>query len=110
MTNGHPTREEDFDLYVLGALDADEKRAIESHLAACADCGRKLATARGRVAAISFAAPRRSAPNRKQRHLLRARRWIPQKLRVATLHRLNLRAASPGAGSLQFSRPRASRC
>ena len=58
MTNGHPTREEDFDLYVLGALDADEKRAIESHLAACADCGRKLATARGRVAAISFAAPR----------------------------------------------------
>ena len=58
MTNGHPTREEDFDLYVLGALDADEKQAIESHLAACADCARKLASARGRVAAISFAAPR----------------------------------------------------
>jgi anti-sigma-K factor RskA len=58
MTNGHPTREEDFDLYVLGALDADEKQAIESHLASCADCARKLASARGRVAAISFAAPR----------------------------------------------------
>jgi anti-sigma-K factor RskA len=58
MTNGHPTREEDFDLYVLGALDADEKQAIESHLAGCADCARKLASARGRVAAISFAAPR----------------------------------------------------
>ena len=58
MTNGHPTREEDFDLYVLGALEGDEKRAIESHLAACADCARKLAAARGRVAAISFAAPR----------------------------------------------------
>jgi anti-sigma-K factor RskA len=58
MTNGHPTREEDFDLYVLGALEGDEKQAIESHLAACADCTRKLAAARGRVAAISFAAPR----------------------------------------------------
>ncbi len=58
MTNGHPTREEDFDLYVLGALEGDEKRAIESHLAACADCARKLAAARGRVATISFAAPR----------------------------------------------------
>ena len=58
MTNGHPTREEDFDLYVLGALEGDEKLAIESHLAGCADCARKLAAARGRVAAISFAAPR----------------------------------------------------
>jgi hypothetical protein len=29
MTNGHPTREEDFDLYVLGALEGDEKQAIE---------------------------------------------------------------------------------
>ena len=58
MTNGHPTREEDFDLYVLGALEGDEKQAIESHLATCADCARKLASARGRVAAISFAAPR----------------------------------------------------
>jgi anti-sigma-K factor RskA len=58
MTNGHPTREEDFDLYVLGVLEADEKQAIESHLAACSDCARKLAIARGRVAAISFAAPR----------------------------------------------------
>src|SRR5580700_1020926 len=58
MTNGHPTREEDFDLYVLGALEGDEKQAIESHLAGCADCAGKLAAARGRVAAISFAAPR----------------------------------------------------
>jgi anti-sigma-K factor RskA len=58
MTNGHPTREEDFDLYVLGALEGDEKQAIESHLAACGECARKLTAARGRVAAISFAAPR----------------------------------------------------
>ncbi len=58
MSNGHPTREEDFDLYVLGALEGDEKQAIESHLRACAECARRLAAARGRVAALSFSAPR----------------------------------------------------
>ncbi len=55
---GHPTREEDFDLYALGALEGDEKRAIESHLASCGDCARRLAEARGRVALIALAAPR----------------------------------------------------
>ena len=34
--NGHPTREEDFDLLALGALEGDEKLAIESHVASCA--------------------------------------------------------------------------
>ena len=58
MSNGHPTREEDFDLYVLGTLEGDEKQAIESHLRACADCARKLTAARGRIAALSFSAPR----------------------------------------------------
>lgn len=58
MTSGHPTREEDFDLYALGALEGVEKQTIESHIAACADCARKLAEARGRIAMISFAAPR----------------------------------------------------
>jgi anti-sigma-K factor RskA len=57
MTNGHPTREEDFDLYALGALDAAEAKALESHLRACSDCAGKLAAARGRIAALSFAAP-----------------------------------------------------
>ena len=30
--NGHPTREEDFDLFALGALDREEREAIESHV------------------------------------------------------------------------------
>jgi len=56
--NGHPTREEDFDLYALGALEGDEKQAIETHIAVCPECAAKLAAARGRVAVMSFAAPR----------------------------------------------------
>ena len=58
--NGHPTREEDFDLYALGALEGDEKQEIETHVASCAECARKLAEARGRIALLALAAP--SAP------------------------------------------------
>ena len=72
MTNGHPTREEDFDLYALGALDADERLAIESHIAACADCRRKLAEARGRIAMIGLAGPA-AAPSPLVREQLLAR-------------------------------------
>jgi len=57
MPNGHPTRDEDFDLLALGALEGDERQAIEAHVASCADCARKLAEARGRVAMLALAAP-----------------------------------------------------
>ncbi len=57
MSGEHPNRAEDFDLYALGALDDAERKAFESHLASCADCAEKLATARGRMAILAFAAP-----------------------------------------------------
>jgi anti-sigma-K factor RskA len=55
--NAHPTREEDFDLYALGALEGDEGLAIEAHVISCADCARKLAEAHGRIALLALAAP-----------------------------------------------------
>lgn len=55
--NGHPTREEDFDLYALGALEGAEKQAIETHVRSCADCARKLAEAQGGIALLALAAP-----------------------------------------------------
>ena len=55
--SSHPIREEDFDLYALGALEGDEKLAIESHVASCAICTEKLAGARGRIALLALAAP-----------------------------------------------------
>jgi anti-sigma-K factor RskA len=58
MSGQHPTRPEDFDLYALGALDADEKVLIEAHVASCPDCAQKIAEAQGRVAVLAFAAPR----------------------------------------------------
>ena len=41
--NEHPNREEDFDLLALGALEGDERRAVESHVKTCASCAHKLA-------------------------------------------------------------------
>src|SRR6202046_3284004 len=55
--NGHPTREEDFDLYALGALDAPEMRQLESHFASCTECAYRLAAAQARVALLAFSAP-----------------------------------------------------
>jgi anti-sigma-K factor RskA len=57
MSNEHPTRPEDFDLYALGALDDAERQAFESHVVSCADCAGKVAQARGRMAILAFAAP-----------------------------------------------------
>src|SRR4029077_20137135 len=53
----HLKHDEDFDLYALGALEGEEKSAIESHAASCSDCARKLAEARGRISVLSFSAP-----------------------------------------------------
>jgi anti-sigma-K factor RskA len=55
--NGHPSRDEDFDLFALGTLDVDERRAFESHLAACAACTQKLVAAQGRIGLLALAAP-----------------------------------------------------
>jgi len=65
--NGHPQLEE-LDLYALGALDAEERRALETHLRACADCQRALEEARGRVALLALGAPAETpSPRVKQR-------------------------------------------
>lgn len=70
--SGHPNREEDFDLYALGALEGEEKQAIETHAGSCAECARKLAEARGRIALLALAAPAMTpSPGVKERLLRR---------------------------------------
>lgn len=48
---------EDPDLYALGALDGEEKQALEAHVRACDACAQQLEAARQRVALLSLAAP-----------------------------------------------------
>ncbi len=69
--NGHPQFDEDFDLYAMGALEGEEKLALESHLRQCAECAVKLEEARGRMALLALAAPSEAAPNALRERLLR---------------------------------------
>nr|HEV7954381.1 anti-sigma factor [Candidatus Acidoferrales bacterium] len=74
MTNEHPYREEDFDLYALGVLEGDELRGIETHIDSCTDCAQKLAEARGRIALLAFSAgPAEPSLEVRQRLLARIR-------------------------------------
>ena len=56
MTELH-ANPEDFDLYALGALDADEKQRFEEHLSACSACRQELAVAQQRTSLLGLAAP-----------------------------------------------------
>ena len=55
--NEHLQFEEDFELYALGALDGEDKAAVEAHLAGCAECRAKIESARTRMALLGLAAP-----------------------------------------------------
>ncbi len=68
--NGHPQFEEDFDLYALGALEGEERTAMDSHLKGCPDCAARLEEARGRLALLALSAPTSApSPAAKQRLL-----------------------------------------
>jgi anti-sigma-K factor RskA len=56
MTTPH-ANSEDLDLYALGALDGEEKQALETHLSACPACTQQLAAARQRTALLGLSAP-----------------------------------------------------
>jgi len=62
LTNGAHIREEDLELYALGALPEDEAAAVRTHVAGCGECTRKLAEAHGSVALLAFAAPQERPP------------------------------------------------
>jgi anti-sigma-K factor RskA len=56
MTTPH-ANPEDLDLYALGALDGEDKQALDAHLRDCAYCQQQLAAARQRTALMGLAAP-----------------------------------------------------
>jgi len=72
--SGHPTRQEDFELYALGVLEGEERAALESHAASCAECTERLGEAQGRIALLALGAPRVDVPaGAKERLLQRVR-------------------------------------
>jgi anti-sigma-K factor RskA len=55
-------REEDLELYALGALTVAEAATVRAHVAGCRKCEQKLAEAHGLVAALAFSAPQELPP------------------------------------------------
>jgi anti-sigma-K factor RskA len=63
---------EDSDLYALGALDGEERQALEAHVRLCAECAREVEAARQQVALLGLAAPAVTGPpERVKEELLR---------------------------------------
>lgn len=68
--SGHPQFAEDFDLYVLGVLEGDERDALELHVAHCAECWQKVEEARGRMAVAALGVPVEAPPPAARARLL----------------------------------------
>jgi anti-sigma-K factor RskA len=77
--NEHIPFEEDIDLFALGTMEGEERRALEAHLESCPECARKVEEARGRVAMLTLAAPPESVPSRTRARLLRRVRGEEEK-------------------------------
>lgn len=68
--NGHPQREEDFELYALGLIEGEERSRMEAHASDCPECARKLVEALGRTAMIALAAPQQAPPESVKQRLM----------------------------------------
>lgn len=68
MTDQHPI-EEQLDLYALGALEGEERRQVEAHLASCGTCARTLAEVRGVLAAVAMTAEQKTPSARAKQQL-----------------------------------------
>lgn len=81
--NEHLQFDEDFELYALGALDAEERRAFETHLTDCATCKEQLASAQQRVGLLGTTVPQTAPALRVKQSLLeRVRQESPARIVV----------------------------
>ena len=56
MNQAQHIRPGELELFALGALPAEEQKALQDHLSGCEECGLKLAEARGHTSLLAFAA------------------------------------------------------
>jgi anti-sigma-K factor RskA len=70
--NGHQPYEEDLALYALGALQSDDRVALEKHLDSCAECRRELEQLRGDMALLAWSAAGAKPPARSRERLMKS--------------------------------------
>ena len=103
----HPT--DDLAALALGALDADEARGVESHVARCDTCAAELAAHREALFAVALAATREPPADLRSKILLRHRGAADRSAKDASRAgaRAPARAATSGYEWLRafFARP-----
>jgi anti-sigma-K factor RskA len=70
--NAHEQFADDLALYALGALEGQERTALEQHLAGCAPCRRELDALRGDGALLAVSATGAAPPQRARQRLMTA--------------------------------------
>ena len=70
--SAHEQFADDLALYALGALQGDERAALEKHLETCADCRRELDQLRGDMALMAMSAAGPKPPQRSKQRLMSA--------------------------------------
>lgn len=70
--NAHEQFADDLAIYAVGALEGDERAALERHLQDCAACRRELDALRGDMGSLALSASHATPPARARQRLLSA--------------------------------------
>jgi anti-sigma-K factor RskA len=63
MSSSHADVKGSAAAYVLGSLDADERKAFEAHLATCGECAAEVQDLRSTAQVLAYAVPQRTPPS-----------------------------------------------
>jgi anti-sigma-K factor RskA len=83
----HEQFADDLSLYALGALQGEERLAVEKHLQDCGDCRHELAQLQGDLALLALSASGPKPPLRSRERLMAAIAQEPRRTRVRLVKR-----------------------
>ena len=86
--NTHEQFAEDLALYALGALEGQDRLALEKHLEECSGCRTELEQLRGDAALLAFSASGPRPPSRSRERLMAAIAKEPRRVPVRPVKRL----------------------
>jgi len=78
----HEQFADDLSLYALGALQRDERQAVEKHLAECSACRQELEKLQGDLARLAFSVSGPRPPARSRDRLMAAIAKEPRRMRI----------------------------
>lgn len=82
----HEQFADDLALYALGALQGEERTALEKHLEGCASCRRELEQLRGDSALLALSTAGPKPPLRARQRLMDAVKHEPRERKVQVMH------------------------